>query len=856
MNRHFIRFFAVLIVPCLLADPITVSAVNYSFFSDGRRPATLGIRGDLFQEQAITARLLNFADIFRRRKVKPTTARVLREFDPPIPKPPGRPPTFSERLYEIKSEEGLPTDKPRPRREIDPLSILSPLEEHPDAPPKGGPGGSTGLKMAGGDPVVDGYLGRPEERWNPSPWGNFRPSRLITRMDLGSSSTGNTSSDAAPIRQVIYAKYVPIRWAQPPSRGEIRDEMHRFTVSSKLLRSKLRKRGFDVTRYELQKIERILGHAIFNAIEAIAEFGNGRGVVRYAIVREGPDLVLEIEDNGIGIVPETLDLLMHRYYVSTKSDDGITIGRIGEGVSLLLEDATHLDVRRIEIDTRPEESPHGYKKIYVPDSKPGQVVHSDRSGRGTLWRIILSGDRYSPPGMSGSDGSGTSTGISASGDGLYSLPRGPEKPRMVDVVGPPRRMFFADSGELSRNETSPEESEAATQELIRLSLLEENQRLIEKQVFATLESVSRLMPQDIREALPSRRSLQYAVLMRELYNTFKYGTIFTSSGLHVLKQYIREDNLLINAILDRWRTLKAENLVLRAARLKPPEPEAVEKDFNVDNLWSKPEKGKDWKDSHQWLLQAREALFRKQLQNAAGLLQKVEEALLTGSIRPTLFMQRIREDLNAAQIMLKTLRRSALFQAVPVADVVETHDVLSRVDAVLVKSLSKSIYNYGISVADLVTLIHDPVRVGLYMADRSGMGAAQLVVFVDTIYHAIGGKRKSLEPTVDSPKITPKKPKGKVKPTQPLQIGDTFPGKVISGKVIQIEPDPNYASTPALRIQLKTQHRNGIAMQGGLTIHRLISEFGWPRSLAEITFAFHFPEMQRRNQTKRFRRSA
>jgi len=131
---------------------------------------------------------------------------------------------------------------------------------------------------------------------------------------------------------------------------------------------------------------KIFGHLIPDAIDAIADGELLQGQVRVAIVKEGSNLVLEVEDNGIGIPTGILSEVMDRSATTKDWRYRPSLGLFGEGVPHMLITARELNFLRIEVDTR--HSGKSQLKIYTRDSK-SSIRESHRSEPGTLWRVIF-----------------------------------------------------------------------------------------------------------------------------------------------------------------------------------------------------------------------------------------------------------------------------------------------------------------------------------------------------------------------------------------------------------------------------------------------------------------------------------
>lgn len=61
---------------------------------------------------------------------------------------------------------------------------------------------------------------------------------------------------------------------------------------------------------DLSQLERVVGNLLTNALK----YSGKNTPVKVRIAREGDDVVLEVIDRGIGVAPENLSMLFHRYY--------------------------------------------------------------------------------------------------------------------------------------------------------------------------------------------------------------------------------------------------------------------------------------------------------------------------------------------------------------------------------------------------------------------------------------------------------------------------------------------------------------------------------------------------------------
>jgi signal transduction histidine kinase len=105
-----------------------------------------------------------------------------------------------------------------------------------------------------------------------------------------------------------------------------------------------------------QQIEQVLINLILNAMQAFPE-GRGEVLLSTRYDRAAAEVVVEVQDNGPGIGPETMDRLFEPFF-STKLEKG------GSGLGL-------------------------YISQYIVAEHGGRLLLSSHPGKGTLARVIL-----------------------------------------------------------------------------------------------------------------------------------------------------------------------------------------------------------------------------------------------------------------------------------------------------------------------------------------------------------------------------------------------------------------------------------------------------------------------------------
>jgi len=90
-------------------------------------------------------------------------------------------------------------------------------------------------------------------------------------------------------------------------------------------------------RFDRRLISQALTNIIKNATEAIsavppAELGRGR--IQVSIAREGPDIVIDVIDNGVGLPKENRSRLLEPYVTTRDKGTGLGLAIVGK----ILED--------------------------------------------------------------------------------------------------------------------------------------------------------------------------------------------------------------------------------------------------------------------------------------------------------------------------------------------------------------------------------------------------------------------------------------------------------------------------------------------------------------------------------------
>ena len=94
-----------------------------------------------------------------------------------------------------------------------------------------------------------------------------------------------------------------------------------------------RSRGARVA-VDREQMGQLLLNLAQNAVSAAVEEEDGRPEVRLTARREGPELVLEVEDNGPGIPPEEQEKVFELFYSTRKGGTGLGLAivqRIAKG---------------------------------------------------------------------------------------------------------------------------------------------------------------------------------------------------------------------------------------------------------------------------------------------------------------------------------------------------------------------------------------------------------------------------------------------------------------------------------------------------------------------------------------------
>ena len=82
----------------------------------------------------------------------------------------------------------------------------------------------------------------------------------------------------------------------------------------------------------------LLSRAVMNLLENARKYGHDNGHIRVKLYDNGDNLILEVEDDGIGIAPEHQDKIWRRFYQVNSSRQA------GSGLGLGPVSYTHLDV--------------------------------------------------------------------------------------------------------------------------------------------------------------------------------------------------------------------------------------------------------------------------------------------------------------------------------------------------------------------------------------------------------------------------------------------------------------------------------------------------------------------------------
>ncbi|MEE9384804.1 MAG: ATP-binding protein [Nannocystaceae bacterium] len=77
-------------------------------------------------------------------------------------------------------------------------------------------------------------------------------------------------------------------------------------------------KGVDKTWLERAKVLQIVMNLVSNAIHALQASGIGHGQLFVGTARNGPDLVIEVRDDGLGIPPENIDRIFNHGFTTKK----------------------------------------------------------------------------------------------------------------------------------------------------------------------------------------------------------------------------------------------------------------------------------------------------------------------------------------------------------------------------------------------------------------------------------------------------------------------------------------------------------------------------------------------------------
>jgi hypothetical protein len=188
-------------------------------------------------------------------------------------------------------------------------------------------------------------------------------------------------------RSIIFEMGVTVSLEFPLMRGQVLGQLNHFAHLAQELQEAFIRSGFAVNESVVFEIYKIFAHLVPNAVDAIAETMSGGGQIYLTIVKDGSQLILAIEDTGIGISVATLERLLI-WQTSTKRKIPWTIGGNGTGLLEMLAHAKRLHFERIETATRSKSENTGYQKVYTNKSE-SQSTEIERFSEGTLWKIIF-----------------------------------------------------------------------------------------------------------------------------------------------------------------------------------------------------------------------------------------------------------------------------------------------------------------------------------------------------------------------------------------------------------------------------------------------------------------------------------
>jgi len=149
-------------------------------------------------------------------------------------------------------------------------------------------------------------------------------------------------------------------------------------------------KNLELQSYGVNRIQNIVWRMIPNAIDAIAQSGSSNGKIRLAIVKKKAGLILEVEDNGLGIEWDHLSRILERRFSTKDPSRLILIGGLGQDMMRMKADAEALRYSCIEIDTRTKFSQDlwSWKKIYT-QKNGGRIFKSNRPDQGTIFRVAF-----------------------------------------------------------------------------------------------------------------------------------------------------------------------------------------------------------------------------------------------------------------------------------------------------------------------------------------------------------------------------------------------------------------------------------------------------------------------------------
>lgn len=123
--------------------------------------------------------------------------------------------------------------------------------------------------------------------------------------------------------------------------------------------------------YDPEKIERIVGNLLSNALKFTPEFGKVMVIARQSLKKEKEHLELEVRDNGIGISRENLKKIFDRFF---QTDDRSTRAQGGTGIGLaLVNELVRLHQGWVEVESVPEKG--SMFKVFLPITHQATKEH-------------------------------------------------------------------------------------------------------------------------------------------------------------------------------------------------------------------------------------------------------------------------------------------------------------------------------------------------------------------------------------------------------------------------------------------------------------------------------------------------